>query len=69
MAVALAELLLGGVNEAGVMDLLAFRWSGSVPGCGDSGVILGSFVCVLRVNINFTSSWELLRVCGSCSFW
>lgn len=30
MAVALAELLLGGLNEAGVMDLLAFRWSGSV---------------------------------------
>lgn len=50
MAVALAELLLGGVNEAGAMDLLAFRWSGSVPGCGGSGVILGSFVCVLRVN-------------------
>lgn len=50
MAVALAELLLGGVNEAGAMDLLAFRWSGSVPGCGGSRVILGRFVCVLRVN-------------------
>lgn len=54
MAVVLTKLLLGGVNEAGVMDLLAFRWSESMPGCGDSGVILGSFVCVLRVNINLT---------------
>lgn len=32
MAVALTELLLGELNEAGVMDLLAFRWSGSVQG-------------------------------------
>lgn len=68
MAVALSELLLGRVREAGVMDLLAFRWSGSVPRCGGSGVILGSFVFVLRVSINFTWSWELLRACVSCSF-
>ena len=37
MAAALAELLLRGVNEAGGVDLLAFRWSGSVPGVEIAG--------------------------------
>lgn len=32
MVVALVELLLGRLNEAGVVDSLAFRWSGSVQG-------------------------------------
>lgn len=54
MAVALAGLLLGAGSKAGVMDLLAFRWAGSVPGRGDSGVALGNFACVLRVHTNFT---------------
>lgn len=48
MAAVLAELLLGGVNGTGVMDLLAFRWSGS----RDSRVIPRSFMCVLRGNIH-----------------
>lgn len=47
MVVALAELLLGGLNEeADVMDLLAFRWSGSVQAADVVG-----------------SSWASLCVC------
>lgn len=43
--------------------LAGFQVVGVCAGCGHSGVILGLFMCVLRVSINLTWSWELLCVC------